>query len=183
MNDIASLAPDDGPLAAAIVDERRLDDLLAGIVRRQQALGRRVRGFTMKRPPRQAGCESQMFLVDVDTAAEYLVSQPMGPQSKACRADHAAFARASLVLRDALEQSPDIVVSNRFGDLEAVHRGGFSAELLAVMERGIPLLTTVAPRNAHAWQEFTGGAALLPADEGVVTAWLERALQLQAAAT
>lgn len=185
MNDIAMKADPDAPLAAAIVDDKSLDidALLARIVKRQQAHGLRVRGFVMKRPPRQAGRESTMFLVDVETGIELLVSQPMGANSRACRADHSAFAKASLVLRDALGQSPDIVVSNRFGDLEVVHRGGFTAELLAVMERGIPLLTTVAARNAAAWREFTGGAALLPADEGVVTTWLEQALQLQAAAT
>jgi hypothetical protein len=81
------------------------------------------------------------------------------------------------VLREALEDAPDLIVSNRFGDLEAQQRGGFGAELLATMARGVPLLTTVAERNVAAWQQFTGGAAVLRADPAAVDAWLERVLE------
>ena len=155
--------------AAAIVDDRTIDvdRLLASIVRQWKDAGSRVRGCMMKRPPREAGCPTEMILVDIDTAEEYLVSQPMGAGSKGCRADLQGFAKASGIFRAALEQTPDLVVSNRFGDLE-VQRGGFVTELLAVMERGIPLLTTVSARNVGAWQEFTGGARLLAPDEATM---------------
>lgn len=172
------------PIAAAIVDDGsvNMDNFLAGIVREQQAIGRRIRGCLMKRPPRQEGCASTMVLVDIDTADEYLVSQPMGAQSKACRADPQGFARASQVLRLALTQSPDLVVSNRFGDLEVL-RGGFSAELLAIMENEVPLLTTVALRNVAAWKEFTGGGHLLSPELSAITAWIDGALAHRMAAT
>jgi hypothetical protein len=114
-----------------------------------------------------------MVLVDIDTGAEYLVSQPLGRDSNACRADTQGFARASVVLRDALAAAPDLVVSNRFGGLEA-EGGGFASELLALMAQGVPVLTVVAARHVAAWQHFTGGAALLPAEPGAVQAWLER---------
>ncbi|MDN3918719.1 DUF2478 domain-containing protein [Roseateles violae] len=174
----------EAPLAAAIVDDRSLDmdAFLTAIVRRQQALGLRLRGFLMKRPPRENGCAATMVLVDVNDASEYLVSQPLGSGSRGCRADPAAFARASQVLREALEQAPDLIVSNRFGDLE-LRRGGFSAELLAAMEHGIPLLTTVAQRNAEAWQQFSGAGRLLPPDEAAVSAWLAAAIALSRASS
>jgi len=163
--------------AAAIVDDRSvdMDVLLAQIVKTQQSAGRRVRGCVMRRPPRENGCAATMVLVDIDTGDEYLVSQPMGTGSRACRADPQGFARASQVFRTALAEDPELVVSNRFGDLEVL-RGGFTEELLAVMERGIPLLTTVPVRNVIAWQEFTGGGTLLPPDEAVVAAWVDKAL-------
>lgn len=165
------------PLAAAIVDDGSLDinAFLAEIVRRELAAGRRVRGCLMNRPAREAGCAATMVLVDIDTSETYLVSQPMGTASKACRADTQGFARASQIFRTALEQSPDLVISNRFGDLE-LRGGGFSQELLELMSREIPFLTTVAQRNVHAWQDFTGAAALLPADAVAVAAWVEQAV-------
>ena len=164
-------------LHAAIVDDRSLnmDSFLAEVVREQQALGLAVRGLLMRRPPRQAGCSPTMVLVDIATGDEYLVSQPMGTASRSCRADPQGFARASGVLRAALNQAPDLVVSNRFGDLE-VQRGGFSTELLDLMAEGLPLLTTVALRNVAAWQDFTGGGTLLLPEHGPVGRWIAQAV-------
>jgi hypothetical protein len=171
------------PLAAAILDGKgvNMDEFLAAVVREQQAIGFRVRGLLMRRPSRQSGCAPTMYLVDISTGDEYLVSQPMGASSKSCRADPQGFARASSVLRDGLTQSPDLAISNRFGDLE-VQRGGFTAELLDVMASGVPLLTSVAERNAGAWQEFTGGGVLLKPDHGEVRQWLAQARRLAASA-
>ncbi len=165
-------------LAAAIVDDAGvdMDSFLAAVVREQQAAGLRVRGLLMHRPGRGSGCAPAMFLRDIETGEEYLVSQPLGAASTGCRADPQGFARASQVFRHALDQTPDLVVCNRFGDLEA-QRGGFTSELLQVMERGIPLLTSLAPRNVAVWQAFTGGTALLPPDAPQVAAWIRRALQ------
>ncbi len=165
------------PWAAAIVDDKTfdMDDLLAAIVHGQLGKGRRIHGCLMKRPPRESGCAATMVLEDIVTGEHYLVSQPMGSGSNSCRADPQGFARASQVFRDALLQRPDLVVSNRFGDLE-VKRSGFVAELLSVMAEGLPLLTTVATRNARAWQDFTGGGLLLPPDPPAIADWIDRAV-------
>lgn len=177
MTNLSSGPESDMPFAAAVVDDRSLhiDSFLAAVVDCQLKAGRRVRGCLMQRPPREPGCSATMVLVDIATSERYLVSQPMGANSKACRADTQGFARASQIFRSALGEAPDLVVSNRFGDLE-VRGGGFSAELLELMSADIPVLTTVGERNAQAWKDFTGGAALLPADPAVVAAWVERAM-------
>jgi nucleoside-triphosphatase THEP1 len=177
MDPFALSMPAEALPVAAIVDDRSvdMDALLTRVVRSLQASGRRVRGCVMERPPREGGCAAKMVLVDVDTGDEYLVSQPMGAASRACRADPQGFARASAIFRTALAQDPDLVVSNRFGELEVL-RGGFTQELLAVMEHGIPLLTSVALRNVGAWQEFTGGATTLPPHEATIVTWVEQAL-------
>ena len=170
---------DAAPLAAAVVDAGGVDvdALLAAIARDCQGRGRRVRGLLMTRAGSE-GCAGDMVLVDIDSGERYLVSQPLGTGSTSCRADPQGFARASLVLREALDQSPDLVVCNRFGGLEA-EGGGFSAELLALMAHGVPLLTAVAQRNREAWQRFSGGAPLLPADAVAVGAWVEKVLALR----
>lgn len=167
-----------GLRAAAILDDGSVDvdALLARIACQQRRLGRRVRGLVMTHPEGRAGstgCAGAMVLVDIHRLDEYLVSQPLGRASTACRADPQGFARASEVFRLALAEAPDLVVSNRFGGLEA-EGGGFRAELLQLMVRGLPLLTVVAARHLDAWFLFSGGATVLPAQEAAVGAWLQR---------
>ncbi len=170
------------PRAAAIVDDEScdVDALLAQLVQRQRQAGRRVRGLLMTRPESgedggdgdgRSGCAAPMVLVDLDTQAAYRVSQDLGPGATGCRADVQGFARASAVLRRALAEAPDLVVSNRFGGLEATG-GGFRAELAALMAEDLPVLTVVATRHIDDWNRFTGGAALLRADTAAVEAWL-----------
>ena len=183
------MSTDTTPLAraAAIVDDGSgvdLDTLLDAVVSTQRARGRRVHGLLMRYPLGREGndaCGPQMVLHDIHTQQAYLVSQPLGRESRSCRADPDGFARASAVLRNALQARPDLVVVNRFGGLEA-SGGGFSAELLQLMLADIPLLTAVAARHVDAWQTFTGGSVLLPPRSDAVQAWLDQALAAPAAA-
>jgi hypothetical protein len=79
------------------------------------------------------------------------------------------------VLRDALGRNPDLVISNRFGSLEA-ENGGFAAELLALLAAGIPVLTVVSARHLDAWHRFVGEAPMLANDPAAWTAWLDEVL-------
>ncbi|MBK9136182.1 MAG: DUF2478 domain-containing protein [Betaproteobacteria bacterium] len=165
--------------AAAIVADGsgNLDELLVTVARRQQRAGRRVRGLVMTYPRGREGCACEMVLVDVNTDDEYVVSQPLGADSTACRGDAQGFARASEVLRRAATEAPDLVICNRFGRLEA-EGGGFRAELLELMAQDVPLLTAVAPRYLEDWRRFTGGAAAeLVAQESGVEKWVQRSLR------
>ena len=165
------------PVAAINHDGRSdVDSLLQTFVAQQRRAGRSVLGLL--RVPRDpaAGCRTAMVLTDIDSGDEYLVSQDLGAESQGCAADPQGFARASRVLRDALERQPDLVVCNRFGALEA-ENGGFVAELLALLERGVPVLTAVAPKHADAWQRFIGEAPLLPADPAALAAWFDAVMQ------
>jgi hypothetical protein len=179
-----NLTPD--KLAAAAIGHdggAEADALLARTVAALQGAGRRVQGLLMRHEGGMAGdtaCGVEMFLVDVSTDERYLVSQPMGSLSKACRADPQGFARATVVMRRALAERPDLVVLNRFGKLEAEGRG-MNAELLALMAEGVPVLTAVAPAYRDAWAAFSGGAAVLPLDEAAVHQWLDAHLSPQAA--
>ena len=171
-----STPPEDSIPAAAIGHDggTEADAMLAAIVADLQRAGRRVRGLLMRHVGGLAGdtaCGTQMFLVDVANEETYLVSQPMGSLSKSCRADPQGFARATVVLRRALQERPDLVVLNRFGRLEA-EGGGMSAELLDLMAEGVPVLTAVAPAYRDAWDAFSGGAPVLPLDAAAVQAWL-----------
>lgn len=163
--------------AAAILNDggENADALLAAVAEQQRQRGRRVRGLLMTYPDGAENCAAAMVLVDIDRGDEYLVSQPRGAQSTGCRADPQGFARASRVFDRALGEAPDLVVCNRFGNLEA-EGGGFASELLALMAQGVPVLTAVGPRNLAAWLNFSGGATVLPAERARVDEWLERQL-------
>lgn len=159
--------------AAAILDDGSVDvnDLLREAVRRAREAGHEVRGLVMTRRGARGGCAAQMLMVDVHSGDEYLVSQPMGSGSSSCRADPQGFARASAVLREALDAGADLVVCNRFGALEAEGQG-FAAELLALMAQGVPLLTSINAQRLDAWKAFSAGAAVLPAQPQAVADWL-----------
>jgi nucleoside-triphosphatase THEP1 len=169
--------PDHPAPVAAIEHYGRvdIDTLLRDFVARLRHDGRTVLGLLMAPRDPSTGCRTDLVLTDIDTGDEYLVSQPLGAGSAACGADPQGFARASRVLRDALGRQPDLVVCNRFGSLEA-ENGGFVAELLALLERGVPVLTVVAPRHIDAWYRFIGQAPLLPAQPAVWAAWLDSVL-------
>jgi hypothetical protein len=165
------------PRAAAIEHDGSgdIDALLASVVQAQRLLGRRVCGLLMTYPEGRDSCAGPMVLVDIDKGDAYPVSQPLGRDSRACRADTQGFAHAGRVLRAALAEAPDLVIINRFGSLEA-EGGGFAAELLELMSSGVPVLTAVATRHAAAWTLFSGGAPLLPARAEAVNAWIAATL-------
>ncbi|MFO1296616.1 MAG: DUF2478 domain-containing protein [Rubrivivax sp.] len=157
-----------------------VDALLGALAARLRESGVRVRGLLMTRPTAERDCAATMVLVDIDTQEGYLVSQPLGRNSTACRAPTRRASPAPAVLRHAADETPDLVIVNRFGGLE-VEGGGFRAELLELMTREVPLLTSVGARHVPDWQQFSGGATLLPADPAVVEAWLRKVLQRTAA--
>jgi nucleoside-triphosphatase THEP1 len=170
---------DDNPLRAAAIAHdgtHNVDQLLLRMAHQQREAGRRVRGLTMSYPDGRDSCHGAMVLVDLDTGTEYSVSQPLGRESTGCRADPQGFARASEVLRRALSEGADLVIVNRFGKLEA-EGGGFRAELLDIISSDLPLLTAVSANHLAAWNDFTGGATVLPPDEDAVLAWLDACLQ------
>lgn len=175
---------DGHPVVAAILHDGStdIDAALAVFVDQQRDAGRRIFGLLMSSRCHEVGCQASMVLTDIDSGVEYLVSQPLGAGSNACSADPRGFARASGVLRDALDRQPDLVISNRFGSLEA-ENGGFVAELLALLAQGIPVLTVVSTRHLEAWRRFVGEASLLTSDPAAWSAWLDDVLARRDRAT
>ncbi|CDK98570.1 conserved protein of unknown function [Magnetospirillum gryphiswaldense MSR-1 v2] len=151
------------PIAAILADSGPMD-LLSSFARQLTAQGVRVRGLIQQHDP-------DMQLVDVHSGQTYAITQNLGPDSEACRIDPSGFAEASVVLRAALAEPADLVIVNRFGKLEA-GGAGLSAEMLAVMAEGVPLLTTLHAELLEQWQHFTGHAGvLLPADLEALHRW------------
>lgn len=174
----ASLFP---PIAAIIhTDEGIADDVLTIFAHDLRTRGWRVRGL-LQQVPEAAGawpplgnqCSlKQARLIDLDDSRRsFPLFQDLGSGSISCRVDAAGVAEASVVLRRALVEGADLVVTNRFGALEAAG-GGLAAEMLALMSEGVPLLTTVEGKYLAHWLNFTGGAAVeLSPRLDVLDAW------------
>lgn len=173
----ASLFP---PIAAVIHTSHGIaDDVLAIFAHGLRTRGWRVRGLLQQAPEAASAwsplgdhcCLKQARLVDLDEGRSFPLFQDLGSGSTSCRVDAAGVAEASAVLRRALAEGADLVVTNRFGALEAAG-GGFAAEMLALMSEGVPLLTTVEGKYLAHWLNFTGGGAVeLPPRLDVLDAW------------
>lgn len=168
------------PVLAAIAHDGHgiAEPVLEGFVQRVRAQGWRVRGLLqvseVDRPEPQSGgaCQRRMELVDIAQGERYLISQALGKGSTACCLDAAGVAAASVVLRRALDQQPDLIVANRFGKLE-VQGTGLRQDIAAAVVAGVPLVTAVDARFLPEWQAFAGelGVTLPPAVEALEQWW------------
>ncbi|MDO4723611.1 MAG: DUF2478 domain-containing protein [Comamonadaceae bacterium] len=171
------------PLAAVLHDGHGIaEPVLKAFVARLQARGVRVRGLlqdsaiSTQQGSQQGGqggsaCQRHMELVDVQNGQRYLISQELGQGSQACCLDAAGVAAASVVLRRALHEQPELIVANRFGKIES-EGSGLRQEIAAAAAAGIPLLTAVDQRFLPEWQAFCGGLAVqLPPDVQALEQW------------
>lgn len=147
------------------------NNLLADFARDLRRRGWRVRGVIQDQLPPETGVKWRKVLVDLDDDQRFPISQRLGPGSVSCSIDPGGVAAASVALRRCLTEDTDLVVANRFGELEA-GGGGLSSEMLAVMEQRIPLLTVVSEKYLEQWRRFTGGTATeLPGQLEALEAW------------
>ncbi|WP_028105101.1 DUF2478 domain-containing protein [Pseudoduganella violaceinigra] len=158
------------PVAAIIhADHSAADKLLVEFAGKLRAVGRRVGGLV------QQQCDSSgrqgTVLVDLQNGQHFPLLQNLGAGSQSCCLDETGVTSASIALRRALQDGADLAVANRFGTLEA-SGGGLSAEMLALIAEGVPLLTVVGDKYLQAWRNWTGELGVeLPADMGALQKW------------
>ena len=86
-----------------------------------------------------------------------------------------AIDAADAVQRD-IAAGCDLIVLNKFGQLEGAGKG-LSAAFTAAIAAGIPLLTSVSDERDANWRAFAGVPyVVLPVDAAAVDAWKLRAL-------
>jgi nucleoside-triphosphatase THEP1 len=129
---------------------------MAGFVARLQALGVRIGGL-LQESGREPNGRPRMELVDIESHERVLISQNLGPDSKACCVNVQGVASAAMLLRRALAGRPELLVINKFSGLEA-KGGGLRAELLEAVAQEIPVLTGLSERHRDAFAEMSGGA-------------------------
>lgn len=152
------------------------DVLLLDFCQRLQGAGWRVGGLVQQRLPAPgSGGKPPLGLTDLRTGQTFPISQKLGPLSRSCSLDPGAIAQASSALRQALADRVQLAVTNRFGELEATG-GGYVAEIAALADVGVPVLTVLASKHLDAWRRFTGGlGAELPPQQDALRHWLAQA--------
>lgn len=150
----------------------RIEEFFANLAARLRADGMKVSGLLQHslRAREEDRCSFEME--DLGQGVRYRISQDLGAGSDACSIDHAAIASASVVLRRAILDAPDIVMVNKFGALEASGEG-LREEMNAIVAAGLPMLTTVNREQLDDWRVYVGTqGAELPMDLDVVVAWV-----------
>jgi nucleoside-triphosphatase THEP1 len=131
--------------------------------------GWRVQGLIQQE--RGGRGKSAIMLVDIESEKCYPLFQNLGSGSGSCGLDQSSVAAASIVLRQALDQRPDLAVANRFGALEA-SGGGLASEMLHLMAADIPLVTVVPNEYLTHWRSFTGYSGVeLPPELEALQDW------------
>ena len=136
--------PEQSIPVAAIVHEStdQADELLLQFALSLKKAGLKVRGVaqvTASRPPADT---RNMSIMDIFTGERLNISQNRGKDARGCCLDSAALSDASIILRRACADQPDLTVVNRYGRMEA-EGSGFANELLELMSLGLPVLTVV----------------------------------------
>jgi len=158
------------PIAAIIRSEHGVaDNLLAEFAFGLRRDGWRVQGLVQQE--RGGHGKAATVLVDLESEKCYPLFQNLGSGSDSCSLDHTSVAAASIALREALLQRPDLVVANRFGALE-VNGKGLMTEILALISNGIPLITVVPSEYLMVWRSFSGNAGVeLPPEMEALQNW------------
>ena len=160
------------PFAAIVHSEHGVvDNLLADFAFGLRRDGWRVQGLVQQEIGGQG--KAATMLVDLENEKCYPLFQNLGSGSGSCSLDHTSVAAASVALREALRQRPDLAVANRFGGLEADGKG-LAAEMLALISNGIPLITVVSSDYLMDWRSATGhaGVELPPEMEALHNCWV-----------
>lgn len=155
-------------------DDRR-DELLAYVAGRLHDDGVRVAAAVqvnvINDTPR-----SDMDLHIIPTGRVVRISQRLGPMATGCRLDVQQLEEAAGLLQSVLEDSPDLLILNKFGKQEAAGRG-FAPVVAAALDRGIPVLIGVPQQRADDFAEFAGDmAAQVANDPEAALAWCQAAV-------
>lgn len=142
--------------------------LLAGAACAWRGAGARLAGVLAEDDTGEGPC-SAGYLCDIASGKKYSIQLDAPPAGTTCHLDADGVEGASAGL---LAQIPaaDIVVLSKFGKLEAMQKGLWPA-FAAAVAAGKPLLTTVSPKHADAWNAFAPAATWIAGDRAAVDRW------------
>lgn len=147
------------------------DRLLAAVADRLADQGWPLAGVIQVNTVFDTARPCHMDLVVLNGAARVRISQDLGPLSRGCRLDPAGLESTVGLVEAALHGEPRLLIVNKFGKQEAEGRG-FRPVIGQALAMGIPVLTTVGPRNRPALETFAEGMAEPVApEEAAVLDW------------
>ena len=148
-----------------------IDPLLRDVVSKLKSAKIRIAGFLQLSDQQTETCADTLSVQDIETGLTTKISQPLGPGARGCRLNPVAMAEAASSLMTKLENSPHLLVLNRFGRGE-IEGGGFRQVIERAVELGVPVLIAVRDPYTEGLKEFCGGySEPLPQDHRSVVGW------------
>ncbi|PPD45367.1 MAG: hypothetical protein CTY15_04665 [Methylocystis sp.] len=160
------------PIAALPAqDSANVQTLMRSFAHELAQRGARVAGVTQMRGADSSG-RSRIFLRDLTSEAEFLISQDLGPGSVACNLDAGELAMACAAVERAARSGADLIVVSKFSKQEA-ERGGLCDAFRAAMTARIPVVAAVSPHFREEWSVFAGPLAedVAPSLEALTDWW------------
>lgn len=111
-------------------------------------------------------------LLSLADGRRYPMFQTLGAGSGACAFDPEGVVSAADAVAAQIEAGCDLVVLNKFGKYEAENRSGLVSAFQAAIMADVPVLTSVSPRQAEAWDNFAAPFYVtLPPEASALDAW------------
>jgi len=160
------------PFAAAVYKPDTADrTALMKFVEKQKSLNTRVGGILQEALFNSEHRLMELNAVDVLTNRRIPISHPVKGADE-CRLDVSALTETTNIIRNAIDERLDLIVVEKFGELEQDGKGLIDEVLQAITE-GIPLLICVPEAALPIWQDRTGelGSVLPFTEEGFQQWW------------
>jgi len=169
------------PLGVMVYDNSLEGDaLLTSVADALAAEGYRLGGVVQSSVHRPGRRKCDMYLRDLMSGEEILISLDRGNEARGCRLDADAFARVGLWGERALAAGVDLLVINKFGKEEAQGRG-LRPLIAEALIAGIPVMLGVSTLNLDDLLAFAGDTAVrLPSGRDAVMAWCRAAARRRA---
>lgn len=131
----------------------------------------RIVGLIERSSDEAAPCSAGQ-LHSIANDQSFPIFQELGKDSVACALDATGVIKATQAVCGDIASGCDLVVLSKFGKLEAESRSGLIPAFIAAMEAGIPILTSVSPKYADAWERFAAPLfGLLSAEADAIDHW------------
>jgi len=169
-----SLAPFAAAVYTANTDDRMA---LLKFVEKQRALQTRVGGVLQEALYDAEGAITGLNAVDVATNRRIPITRTVNNDDE-CGLDVSALVQTAAIINQAIHDRLDLVVIEKFGELEQ-NGQGLIDEILNTISEGIPLLISVPEAALPVWQERSGelGAVLAFSEEAFQQWWQDLAGQ------
>ena len=164
MNSVKRIAVVQGAATAVVQDLLRR--FVAGLERDV-----RLAGVIEDPAPAAEGPCSGGDLRSLGDGRRFPLMQDLGPGAVACRLDAGGVVSAAEAVQQGIAAGCDLVILNKFGKIEA-ERSGLAPAFASAIDAGLPILTSVSPKFAEAWDRFaTPLYIVLPPDAEALDAW------------
>ena len=169
------------PLGMVVYDNSLVaDDLLRQCAEELIARGLRLGGVVQSNQRCEGRRKCDMYLRDLLSGEEVLISLDRGNGARGCRLDPDAFQRINHWAARALSEGVDLLFLNKFGKEEAQGRG-FRDVMAETLICGVPVLAGVSGLNLPDFLAFAGdvGTRIEPNRDSVLR-WCMAAVESRA---